>query len=385
MSQRPIYLDHHATTPCDPAVIEAMLPWFGEHFGNAGSSQHAWGMRAQSAVDLAREQVASLIGAAPRDLVWTSGATESNNLALLGLARGAPTKRHLITVATEHKAVLDPMHVLEAEGWSLTVLTPRPDGLLDPDLLSQALRDDTALVSVMLANNEIGVLQPIAELARRCHARGALLHTDAAQATGKVPVRVDDLGADLVSLTAHKTCGPKGVGALYVRPGRPRIRLQPLQYGGGQERGWRSGTLPVPLLVGFGVAAQLAARDLERGEPDRLLALRERLWAGIAPLEPILHGASSPRLPNNLNLRFEGVLASQLMMAIRPIACSAGSACSSEDPRPSHVLTALGLDLDQARSAIRFGLGRSTTVEDIDAVVAALLREVPRLRGSLAP
>lgn len=384
MSPRPIYLDHHATTPCAPEVIEAMLPYFGVHFGNAGSGQHAWGMRARAAADLAREQVAELIGASPRDVVWTSGATESNNLALLGVARACPSKGHLITVATEHKAVLDPMHQLTREGWALTVLTPGPDGLLHPDQLSEALRPDTALVSVMLANNEIGVIQPVRALAERCRAHGALLHTDAAQATGKIPVQVEQLGADLISLTAHKTCGPKGVGALYVRPGRPRVRLEALQHGGGQERGWRSGTLPVPLLVGFGAAAALAAADLIAGEPDRQRALRDLLWNGLHGLGPVLHGAASPRLPNNLNLRFDDLSSASLMRALRPIACSAGSACSTGDAEPSHVLTALGLTATEARGALRFGLGRTTTREDIDATVLALHAAVTQARDEAA-
>jgi cysteine desulfurase len=342
-------------------------------------------MRARSAADLAREQVAALIGARPHDIIWTSGATESNNRAILGIARAASEPGHLITCATEHKAVLDPMHQLERQGWTCTVLPPAPDGRVSADQLREALRDDTKLVSLMTANNETGVLHPIAELAAVCRDAGVLFHTDAAQATGRVPLDVGALGVDLMSLTAHKTYGPKGIGALYIRPGRPRIRLQPLQFGGAQERGYRSGTLPVPLVVGFGKAAALAAEDLVNGEVERLAGLRQKLWDGLQSLGGVQrHGSWIHRLPHNLNIAFDGVQAAALMMALRPIACSSGSACSSENPKPSHVLTALGIPRAQALGAVRFGIGRPNTEADIDTLLEALRTEVPKLRSAVS-
>jgi cysteine desulfurase len=379
--RRPIYLDHHATTPIDPDVVEAMLPWLRDHFGNAGSSQHAWGMRAGAAVEHAREQVASLIGAMPREIVFTSGATESNNLAILGTAE-ASTKRHLVTCATEHKAVLDPVRYLCDRGWTSTVLPVDASGRLDPDDVAAAITDDTALVSVMTANNEIGVLHPIAEIAAVCRERGVQFHTDAAQVTGKVPLDVRASGVDLMSLTAHKTHGPKGIGALYVRAGRPRVALAPRLHGGGQERGLRSGTLPVPMCVALGKTMALAARDLEAGEPERLRTLRDRLFAGLQALGGVtLNGDAEHRLPNNLNVLIEGARAAALMVALRPLGCSAGSACSTENPKPSHVLLALGRTREQAMSTLRFGLGRTTTDDDITDALAMLADAVPAVRA----
>lgn len=376
-----IYLDHHATTPCDPGVVEAMLPYFTEHFGNAGSRQHSWGMRAAVAVDMAREQVARLIGAQPEEIVLTSGATESDNLAVLGVAR-ASERRHLVTVSTEHHAVLDPMRQLAGQGWSLTEVAVGADGVVDPDAVEAALRPDTALVSVMWGNNEIGAVHPVAEIARRCRERGVLVHTDAVQAAGRLALDVRSLGVDLLSLTAHKMYGPKGIGALWVRRGRPQVALEPLVYGGGQERGLRSGTLAVPLIVGFGAAAARAQAGLQQGEPERLSALAGRLWARLQELEGVfLNGPAEGRLPGNLSVAFAGVTAAALMMEVRPIAISAGSACSTGRAAPSHVLLAIGRDPDLARGTLRFGVGRSTTEAQIDEVGERVVRAVQRLRG----
>jgi cysteine desulfurase len=377
----PLYLDHHATTPCDPGVVAAMLPYFTEHFGNAGSRQHAWGMRAAAAVDMAREQVAHLIGAAPEEILFTSGATEADNLAIFGVARSDP-RRHLVTVATEHHAVLDPMRRLVQEGWSLTEVEVGPDGVVDPDAVAAALQPDTALVSVMLGNNEIGAVHPVAEITRLARARGALVHTDAVQAAGRLPLDVRTLGVDLMSLTAHKMYGPKGIGALWVRRGRPRVALEPLGYGGGQERGLRSGTLPVPLIVGFGAAAVRAEAGLTSGEPARLTALVDRLWARLRQLDGVvLNGPEAGRLPGNLSVAFAGVTAAALMMELRPIAVSAGSACSTGRAAPSHVLLAIGRDPELARGTLRFGMGRSTTEDEVDHVADRVEEALRRLRG----
>lgn len=375
MPPQPLYIDNHATTPCAPSVVEEMVPYFSQHFGNAGSRQHTYGLRAEAAVKVARERVAALVGAQPREILFTSGATESNNLAILGAVRAkGPEGAHLITCATEHKAVLDPMHHLaDREGCSLTVLTPDATGRLDPQQVADALQPNTVMVSVMLANNEIGTLQPIREIGQLCKAHGAWFHTDCAQATGKLPIAVKELGVDLLSLTAHKMYGPKGIGALYVRAGRPRIALRPLQHGGGQERSWRSGTLPVPLIVGLGAAAQLAMEDLRRGEPARLAALRDRLWEQLSILPGAhRHGDPAHCLPHNLNLRFDGIPATDVMRALPDFAFSTGSACSTTNPKPSHVLKAIGLTDAQALSALRFGLGRDTTDDQVNALAAAL-------------
>lgn len=379
-----IYLDHHATTPVDARVIEAMRPWAEREFGNAASRTHAFGWRAEAAVDVAREAVARAIGARePREIVFTSGATESDNLALLGVARAGRTRGdHVVTVATEHAAVLEPCEQLAREGFRVTVLPVDRDGLVDPDDVARALDDRTLLVSVMAANNEIGVLQPIAAIARVCRERGVLFHTDAAQAIGKVPFDAAALGADLVSLTAHKLYGPKGVGALYVRSGRPRIRIEPLLFGGGHEMGLRPGTLPVPLVVGLGRAIEIAVEERE-SEAGRVGALRDRLFARLAALGGIArNGHASERLPGNLNVAIDGIEADALLAALRDVAISTGSACSSAKPEPSHVLRALGLPERAVRASIRIGLGRGTTEAEIETAAARLCEEIAALRAA---
>ena len=374
----PIYLDHHATTPVDPVVLEAMLPWFTEHFGNAASRGHVEGHRAQRAVESARAQVARHLGCSPKEVVFTSGATESNNLAILGAvrARGA-AGAHVITAATEHKAVLDPVARLAREGARVTVLDVEPDGRLPVERVAEALRPDTVLVSVMAVNNEVGTVQPIPELGALCRERGVLLHCDAAQ-TAWTPVDVRAWQVDLLSLSAHKLYGPKGVGALYVRRGRPRIQLEPLQYGGGHERGFRSGTLPVPLIVGMGAAVGLLG-DAEA--EARVARLRDRLWDKLRAAGGVhLNGGMAHRAPHNLNVSIDGVEAEALLMGIRGIAVSTGSACTSATLEPSHVLRALGLSAGRAQAAIRFGLGRSTTEEEVDRAAAHIVAKVDMLR-----
>jgi cysteine desulfurase len=380
----PIYLDHQATTPCDPAVVAAMQPWWAEQFGNAASRSHRAGLVARQATETARRQVAQLLGASPKEIVFTSGATEANNLAILGTVRASDRKvPHVITVATEHQAVLDPCEALVRRGEAeVTVLPVDGQGLVDPDALRAALRPHTVLVSVMAVNNEIGVEQPLAELGAICEEAGVRLHTDAAQAA-YTPLDPAAIGAQLVSLSAHKLYGPKGVGALYVRRGRPKTTLEPLLYGGGHERGLRSGTLPVPLLVGFGEAAAqlLAHRDEERA---RLAGLQQRLWIGLSEgLTGVhLHGHPTQRAPHNLNVRFDGVEAEALLLALRDtVALSTGSACSSEVLKPSHVLEALGLPAEELSASLRFGLGRPTTEAQIDTVVAAVVAKVTELRA----
>lgn len=379
MSSKPIYLDHHATTPVDPRVLEVMLPFFSEEFGNAASVIHAFGRRAAAAVDDARERIAAVLGAEPREIVFTSGATEANNLALKGSARLRRQHRdHLVAVVTEHPAVLDVCDALEAEGFRVTRLPVSSDGLVDPAAVGEAITDRTAVVSVMLANNEIGVLQPVAEIAERCRDRGVPLHTDAAQAVGKVPVDVDVLGVGLLSLSAHKFYGPKGVGALFVRQRRPRVRLTPVQHGGGHEGGLRSGTLPVPLIVGMARALELSAGELE-GESKRLRELRDRMWRLLCEALPgrvTRNGAEEPRLPGNLSVTLAGVDADRLLLALHDVAISSGSACSTANPAPSHVLLALGLSEAQAKSSIRVGLGRHTSQEEVDRAVARIAEEV---------
>jgi cysteine desulfurase len=377
----PIYMDYHATTPVDPRVLEAMLPYFKGEFGNAASKSHAFGWRAEEAVEAARAQVAGLIGATPRELVWTSGATESNNLAIKGVAEFHAAKgKHLVTVATEHKAVLDSMHALERHGWAVTVLPVGRDGRLDPAALQAALRPDTVLVSVMHANNETGVIQPIEQIGAITRAAGVLFHCDAVQSAGKIPFDVEKAQIDLASLTAHKLYGPKGVGALYVRR-KPRVRLTAQIDGGGHERGLRSGTLNVPGIVGFGVACQLAAAERET-EAARVLQLRERLRRGLeAGLELVtLNGSLEHRLPGNLNLSFACVEGESLMMAIKDVAVSSGSACTSASLEPSYVLRAMGVADDLAHGSLRFGLGRFTTAEEVDHVIGLVIAKVKRLR-----
>jgi cysteine desulfurase len=380
---RPIYLDYNATTPVDARVIEAMLPCFGEHFGNPSSAVHRYGWEAARLAEHARETIAAGIGAHPEEIIFTSGATEANNLAIKGAAR-APTRRgrQLVTCATEHKAVLDPCRALAAEGVTTTVLKVDAEGLLDPEQVAAALSDETVLVSVMLANNEIGTIQPIAAIAEICHARGALLHCDATQAVGKLPVNAAALGADLLSFTAHKIYGPKGVGALMVRRSRPRVRLAPLCEGGGQEQGLRPGTVNVAGVVGFARALELCLADQEH-EARRLAALRDRLEAGIlARLEGVTrNGSAEHRLPNTANLAFAGVDGSALLAGLDEIAVASGAACASAEPKPSHVLLALGRPRDLAAASLRFSFGRFSTDGDADVAVAAVVRTVSRLRG----
>jgi cysteine desulfurase len=377
----PIYLDYHATTPVDPRVLEAMLPFFREDYGNAASKSHAFGWKAEEAVEAARTQVARLVGASEKEVVWTSGATESDNLAIKGVAQFYADKgRHLVTVKTEHKAVLDSMHALERQGFEVTFLDVEKDGRLDPERLRGALRKDTILVSVMHANNETGVVQPIEELGKVTRAAGVLFHTDAVQSAGKIPFDVEAANVDLASLSAHKMYGPKGMGALYVRR-KPRVRLVAQMDGGGHERGFRSGTLNVPGIVGFGKAAELALAERE-AEAARVLALREKLRLGLlAQLDLVtVNGSLEHRLPGNLNASFAYVEGEALMMAIKDVAVSSGSACTSASLEPSYVLRAMGVSEDLAHSSIRFGLGRFTTEEEIAYVTRLVVEKVKKLR-----
>ncbi len=380
----PIYLDHHATTPVDPRVVDAMAPYWGEDFGNASSAGHVFGWRAEEAVAIARERLASAIGAShASEIVFTSGTTESDNLALIGLARGHRGRRdHLITSAIEHPAVLDTCRFLAGEGFSQTILPVDGEGLVDPAAVAGAITVRTLAVSIMVANSEIGTLQPIEEIGRICRERGVLLHTDAAQAVGKIPVDVQRWGVDLLSMCAHKLYGPKGIGALYIRKRRPRIELLPLVHGGDQEGGLRSGTPPVPLIVGFARAVELCLADLE-AEAARLTALREELWKRLSSaLEGIAcNGSRARRLPGNLNVSFAGVNAEQLLVALSDVALSTGSACASGSGEPSHVLDALGLPEEVARSSLRFGIGRSNDIEEIEWVAERLVEVVGALRG----
>ncbi|TQF76682.1 aminotransferase class V-fold PLP-dependent enzyme [Elioraea sp. Yellowstone] len=374
---RPVYLDNQATTPCDPRVVEAMLPWFTDRFGNPHSAEHRMGREAEAAVEAARAQVAALIGAEAREIILTSGATESNNLAIKGAARfaraqGSPRNR-VVTVATEHKCVLESVADLATEGFEPVVLPVRPDGLLDPDILAAAVDDRTLLVSVMAVNNEIGVIQDLAALVPIAKRAGALFHTDAAQAAGKIPLDVAALGLDLVSLSGHKLYGPKGVGALYVRR-RPRVRLAPLFSGGGQERGLRSGTLATPLIVGLGEACRIAAAEMA-AEAARLASLRDSLHRRLAEALPglRLNGSAAARIPGNLNLTFPRTPAADLMARAPDLCVSTGSACSSAAIEPSYVLRALGLSDEEAGRTLRIGLGRFTSAADIDYAAAALI------------
>lgn len=379
----PIYLDNHATTQVDPRVVEEMVPYFTEHFGNAASRNHSFGWAAKEGVELARERVAQLIGATAKEIIWTSGATESDNLAIKGVAKYLESKgKHLITVATEHKAILDSCHALEAEGWEVTYLGVDAEGLISLDELKAAIRPDTTLVSVMLGNNEIGVIQPVAEIGAICREAGVIFHCDAVQGQGRIPIDVKDMNVDLMSLSAHKMYGPKGIGALYVRRGRPRVRLQPIIDGGGHERGMRSGTLAVPSIVGMGKAAELARLDVEEGHIERVRALRDKLWAGLqANLDELyLNGSWEHRLPNNLNVSFAYVEGEAMMMGIKQIACSSGSACTSASLEPSYVLRAMGVDVELAHTSIRFGIGRFNTEEEIDYAIDLVTEKVRWLR-----
>jgi cysteine desulfurase len=379
---RPVYLDYHATTPVDPAVLEAMLPYFTERFGNAASKQHAYGWDAQEAVDRARRQVATLVNAASNEIVFTSGASESNNLAIKGVACAQRGRgNHIVTVATEHKSVLDSCARLEREGFRISEIGVDREGVVDLGALRTALTDQTVLVSVMAANNEIGVLQPLAEIAAIVHERGALLHSDAAQAFGKVPLDLSTLGVDLLSLTAHKCYGPKGTGALYVRRQRPKVPVECQIDGGGHENGLRSGTLNVPGIVGLGACAELAG-SLLATESARLSALRDRLLAGLrAGLDEVrVNGSLDRRLPHNLHVSFAGIEGEALLMALGDLAVSTGSACSSGSQAPSHVLQAIGAVGDGAGASIRFGLGRWTSDADIDFAVERVTNVVRSLR-----
>jgi cysteine desulfurase len=380
-----VYLDHHATTPTHPDVVAAMLPFFSERFGNPSSRAHAMGQEAHAAVETARAEVGALIGAAPEDIVFTSGATEADNLAVRGVALAARDRgRHVVTTAIEHSAVLEPCRTLEREGFAVTRVDPGPEGLVDPDDVLRALRPDTVLVSVMAANNEVGMLQPVAAVAALCRERGVALHTDAVQLVGHLPVEVDGLGADLVSLSAHKMYGPKGVGALYVRRGRrPRLRLAAQAEGGGQEKRLRAGTLNVPAIVGFGVAARLARAALGAGDPDRVASLRDRLLAGLVRrIEGVLlNGAAVPRLPGNLSVSIARAPAEILLLAAGDrVAFSSGAACAEDDGKGSHVLRAMGLSDERVQTSVRFGVGRGNTEKDIDAAVEIVAQAVAEAR-----
>jgi len=382
-ASRPIYLDHHATTPVDPRVLDEMLPYFTTHFGNASSRQHPYGWKADEAVEHARHQVARLIGARAKEVVFTSGATEANTLAIRGAVAARRDKgAHVVTVATEHRAVLEACQALVPDGVRLTVVPVEGDGRVDPARVVAALADDTVLVSVMTANNEIGVIHPVADVAKACRARGVWLHTDAVQAAGHVPFDVEALGVDLASISAHKMYGPKGVGALYVRRA-PRVTIAPQVVGGGQEHGLRAGTLNVPGIVGFGAAAALA-RELVPSEGPRLAALRDRLLQGLtrALAAVNVNGSMTARLPHNLHVSFSGVDGEALMASLADdVAVSSGSACASGSREPSHVMRALGVGAIERWGAVRFGLGRGTTADHIDAAVAYVADSVTRLRA----
>ena len=383
MIKTPIYLDNHATTPVDPRVLAAMLPYFTEQFGNASSKNHAFGWEAEAAVDSAREQVAKLIGAgSPREIVFTSGATESDNLAIKGVAQAYRERgNHIVTCATEHKAVLDSCKALEKQGFKVTYLRVQTNGLLDLQRLEESLTDETILVSIMAANNEIGTIQPVEQIGRLTRKKGILFHTDATQAVGKIPINVDKMAIDLLSLTAHKIYGPKGVGALYVRGEKPRVKLMPMLDGGGHERGMRSGTLNVPGIVGLGIACELGQKEMG-GEAERLMGLRERLRTGLVQqLEDVyINGDPVRRLPGNLNMSFAYIDGESLMMGLKEIAVSTGSACTSASLESSHVLKALGLDDSLAHASIRFGVGRFNTAEEIEYTIGRVAEEVHRLR-----
>ncbi|MSO56999.1 MAG: cysteine desulfurase [Acidobacteria bacterium] len=379
-----IYLDSHSTTPLDPRVLEAMMPFLTEHFGNASSRNHAFGWKAAKAVEQAREQVARLIGARLRDIVFTSGATESNNLAIKGIAARAPShRRRIVTVATEHRSVLDPCRALEGRGFQVEYLDVLPDGQIDLERLRDAVDEKTLLVSVMAANNEIGVLYPLAEIAAIAKAGGAIFHSDTVQAVSTEGLDVRALGIDLASFSAHKLCGPKGVGALYVAKTDPALDIEPLADGGGHERGHRSGTLNVPAIVGFGKAAQLC-REAAPVEANRLRTLRDRLWDGLSRQLGGIHinGTMGHRLPHNLNIRLDGLHGDSLLAALaNDVAVSSGAACATASAEPSHVLRALGVSDDQARASLRFGLSRFNTEDEIDRAVAKISDGVRQLRA----
>jgi cysteine desulfurase len=376
----PIYLDYSATNPCDPRVVDAMIPWLREHFGNPASRSHAWGWEAEAAVEKAREEVAALIGADPREIVWTSGATESNNLAIKGAAQFYKGKgRHIITVKTEHKAVLDTCRELERQGFEVSYLDVQADGLLDLEVFKAAIRPDTILASVMMVNNEIGVIQDVAAIGAICREKGVIFHVDAAQATGRVDIDLSGLPVDLMSLTSHKTYGPKGIGALFVRR-KPRVRIEAQIHGGGHERGMRSGTLPTHQIVGMGEAYRIAKAEMH-AENERIRQLQQRLLKGLADMEEVfLNGHPEKRVPHNLNMSFNFVEGESLIMGIKGVAVSSGSACTSASLEPSYVLRALGRSDELAHSSLRMTIGRWTTTEEIDYAVQTIRENVMRLR-----
>ena len=376
----PIYMDYGATTPCDPRVVDAMVPWLREHFGNPASRSHAWGWEAEAAVEAARGQVASLINADPREIVWTSGATESINLAIKGAAHFYSSRgKHLITLKTEHKATLDTMRELERQGFEVTYLDVEANGLLDLDKFKDALRKDTVVVSVLLVNNEIGVIQDIPAIGAMCRERGIVFHVDAAQATGKVVIDMDKLPVDLLSMSAHKTYGPKGQGALYVRR-KPRVRIEAQMHGGGHERGMRSGTLPTHQIVGMGTAFAIAQAEMGT-EIERIRMLQKRLLDGISGIEQVfINGDLKQRVPHNVNASFNYVEGESLIMGVKGLAVSSGSACTSASLEPSYVLRALGRSDELAHSSLRMTIGRYTTAEEIDYAVSTLQEQVARLR-----
>jgi cysteine desulfurase len=379
----PIYLDAHATTPVDPRVLDAMLPFFRQDFGNASSRNHPFGWKAAKAVERAREQVGDLIGVRFRDIVFTSGATESNNLAIKGAAAASEGRRHIVTLATEHRAVLDPCLALARDGFRVTVLPVNPDGIVDFDRLAAAVTDDTLLVSVMAGNNEIGVMQPLERISEIAKTHGALFHCDAVQAAGIVPLDARRLKIDLLSLSAHKMYGPKGVGALYIAKTVPPIQIRALLDGGGHERGHRSGTLNVPGIVGFGAAAEICQTE-KSSEAIRLASLRDALWQGLSGISGIhLNGSMTHRLPQNLNVRIDGVAGETLLTSLaRDVAISSGAACATTSGEPSHVLKALGLTDDEARASLRFGFHRFNTDQETNLVVSMVCASVERLRST---
>ncbi len=386
----PIYLDHHSTTPVDERVLERMLPYFREQFGNAASVNHAFGWRAAEAVEKARQQVADLLNVTPKSIVFTSGATEANNLALKGVLRAAPARSHVVTVATEHKAVLDPLKKLQRQGYGVTIVPVDGNGEVSPKQIADAIRPETVLVSVMWANNEVGTIQPISEINLLCKLRGVLLHTDAAQAVGKLPLDLGRIDVDLLSLSGHKLYAPQGIGALVVRQGEPRIRLEPLFDGGGHEGRLRSGTSPVALIVGLGAACEIAGQEMA-AEAKRLAGLAHRLRYGLrhklqgidfnGPSEEPNSEGNFRRLPGNMHVSFLGIDGAALLANLKEIAVSSGSACTSADPEPSHVLRAMGISEARSLASLRFGLGRETTAEQIDFTINYVAETVRRLRG----
>ncbi|MEL7142241.1 MAG: IscS subfamily cysteine desulfurase [Cyanobacteria bacterium J06643_4] len=381
---RPIYLDSNATTPVDQRVLEVMLPFFTDYFGNPSSLNHSYGWEAEAGIKKAREQLASAINTDPVEIIFTSGATEANNLAIKGVAESYMHEgKHIVTVQTEHNAVLDPCRYLETLGFSVTYLPVRSDGLIDLSELEQAFQPDTILVSVMAANNEIGVLQPLEKIGKLCRSRNILFHTDAAQALGKIPLNVESMGIDLLSMTAHKLYGPKGIGALYVRRKNPRVQVSAQLHGGRQEKGIRSGTLYTPQIVGFGEAAKLALEEMEE-ETERIGGLRDRLWQQLLKLPGVhLNGHLTQRLPNNLNVSIEGVDGNALLSGLRSaIALSSGSACSTDKTSPSHVIKALGRSDELAKATLRFGLGRHTKATDIERTASTVTKQVNALRSA---